>query len=266
MEDHLNDVMASIKKAILDSISDIDRIAILFSGGLDSSLLAHIAKDGLGKSNISLYTVGTPDSQDIENAQSAAKLLDLDIDMILVKAQDIRASLPEVSKVIGSQHPVKLSYELPLFLGMAKVSEKHVLSGQGADELFGGYARYLKMTETELEVALNKDYENLISQDIKMDHKVARHFDRTLITPYLDDSVVRSAQRTPVRYKVSEGQRKIILKDAANELELPKELTIRQKKSVQYSSGIIKELKKMAREQDIGVNELLKTIIHDNSV
>jgi hypothetical protein len=35
---------------------------------------------------------------------------------------------------------------------------------------------------------------------------------------------------------------------------------------VQYSSGIIKELKKMAREHDIGVNELLKTIIHDNSV
>ena len=264
MEDHIHDVKESIQRAVWASIENIDRIGILFSGGLDSSLLAHLVKLKLQSKDITLYTVGTPESWDIQNAQSAARLLELNLETILINANDITFSLPDLSRIIGSQHPVKLSYELPLYLGMARIDEKHVMSGQGADELFGGYARYLKMTEDELENALISDLKMLISQDIKMDIRVAQHFDRTLITPYLHDIVVESAQAVPPKYKVSNDQRKVILKDAAIALDLPREIAIRQKKAVQYSSGIIKELRNMARIKKMEVNELLEHIISKN--
>lgn len=265
MEDNLHNVMTSIKDAVLDSIENIDRVAVMFSGGLDSSLLAYIAKDHQKRTDITLYTVGTPDSWDIRNAEPTAILLGLNLKKILINSRDITSSIPAVSRIIESQHPVKLSFQLPLYLGMAKVSEKHVLSGQGADELFGGYSRYLDMTENELKVALKNDYDVLISRDIEMDRKVARHFNRKLITPYLDDNVVKSAQKVPIDYKVSNGYRKVILKEAALALGLPKNLANKEKKAIQYSAGIIKELKKMAREEDMEVRELLEGIISENT-
>jgi asparagine synthase (glutamine-hydrolysing) len=148
---------------------------------------------------------------------------------------------------------------------MAQVKEKNIVSGQGADELFGGYSRYLKMTQEELEFELEKDYETLVSQDIEMNHKVALHFDLTLITPYLDEAVVKSAQDIPLRYKVSDGQRKIILREVAKAFDLPPSMVNKEKKAVQYSSGIIKELRRLSKEQNMGVNELLNSIISENS-
>ena len=98
---------------------------------------------------------------------------------------------------------------------MANVKEDLILSGQGADELFGGYARYLKMEKDELQPALAKDLKMLVVQDIKMDLQIANHFKKSLKTPYLDEDVVSCAGNIPVEYKVNENQRKIILKKAA---------------------------------------------------
>jgi asparagine synthase (glutamine-hydrolysing) len=264
MKEHVFDLKRALSYSMSRSLKDIDTVAVLFSGGLDSSLLVQIIKKHLEDVNVVLYTVGTKDSQDIKGSESVASLLDLKPKNIIIDSQDILSAFPKLPGIIGTMHPVKLSYELPLYLGMAKVKEKNIVGGQGADELFGGYSRYLKMTKDELESELIKDYEILVSQDIKMDLKVAQYFHCTLITPYLDESVVKSAQKIPVRYKVSHGQRKIILKEVAKAFDLPKEMVNREKKAIQYSSGIIKELRRMSKERNMGVNELLNSLISEN--
>jgi asparagine synthase (glutamine-hydrolysing) len=119
------------------------------------------------------------------------------------------------------------------------------------------------MKENELEDALNADVEALIKQEIKMDYKIAKHFKKDLKTPYLHDDVVKCAQNIPVKYKVFNGERKIILKETALSFGLPKELVLRQKKAAQYSSGIIKELRRMAKRKKISVNELINELFHN---
>lgn len=240
---------------------DSNNIAILFSGGLDSSLLAHLVKLHIKVNNITLYTVCTTESQDLSNSESAAKLLGLKLVKIEIDSKDIESAIPNLASIIDSFHPVKISYELPLYLGLAKIDENCILTGQGADELFGGYARYLKMKENELEDALNADIGALIKQDIKMDYRMAKYFKKELKIPYLHKDVVKCAQNIPVKYKVFNNERKIILKEAALSFGLPEELVSRQKKAAQYSSGIIKELRKMAKRKKIGVNELIKGLI-----
>jgi asparagine synthase (glutamine-hydrolysing) len=262
MEKLIFSLNQSLSKSISMNIKDLNNIAILFSGGLDSSLLAYLVKLQIKDNNVTLYTVCTTESQDLFNSESAAKLLGLKLEKIKIDSEDLKSAISDLANIIESSHPVKISYELPLFLGLAKIEEKCVLTGQGADELFGGYARYLKMKENELEDALNSDVKTLIKQEIKMDYKIAKHFKKDLKTPYLYEDVVKCAQNIPIKYKVFNGERKIILKETALSLGLPKELVLRQKKAAQYSSGIIKELRKMAKRKKISVNELINELFH----
>jgi asparagine synthase (glutamine-hydrolysing) len=263
MEKLLSSLNQSLSKSISENIKDSNNIAILFSGGLDSSLLAHLVKLHFEDKNITLYTVCTKDSQDLSNSHSAAKLLELKLMKIEIDSKDIESAIPNLARIIESSHPVKISYELPLYLGLSKIKEKCTLTGQGADELFGGYSRYLKMKGDELEDALNADVKALINKEIKMDYKIAKHFKKDLKIPYLHEDVVKCAQNIPVKYKIFNGERKIILKDTALSLGLPKELVLRQKKAAQYSSGIIKELRRMAKRKKIGVNELINELYHN---
>ncbi len=244
MKKHLQELTASLSNAVSNCISGEKAIAILFSGGLDSSLLAWLAKK---HAEITLYTAGTSNSHDLTHAEQAAKLMDINLKCIKITEADIISAIPKLVDIIDTHHPVKISFELPLFLAIANIEEKLILSGQGADELFGGYARYLKMRKDELQTALAKDLKMLISEDIKMDLQIAKHFKKDLKTPYLHEDVVRCAGNIPIEYKVNENQRKIILKETALNLGLPRNIANKEKKAVQYSSGIIKELRKMAK-------------------
>jgi asparagine synthase (glutamine-hydrolysing) len=264
----MEECVAALKSSLCDSvkkcIGDAEAIGILFSGGLDSSLLAHLAKTYAEDARIRLYTVGTVVSHDMIKAKQASSILNMELRQVVVRGPEIESALPEVAEIIGSNHPVRLSFSLPLYFGLKSIREKVIFSGQGADELFGGYARYLKMGEPELEAALKGDVEELISKDIKMDYAIASHFRKNLRTPYLDDYFVAQAMAIPLQYKVNDGQRKIALREAAVQLGLSAELAQREKKAAQYSSGIIKELRHIAKRRGMQVNELIEHLLAEN--
>lgn len=261
MRNYITELKEALIFATMCSLNDLNEMAILFSGGLDSSLLAYLVKDNSKNTSITLYTIGTKESHDIRGSDAAAKLLGLKLKKILINSKDIASAIPILSRIIDSENPVKISYELPLYLALARIDEESVLSGQGADELFGGYARYLKMNKDELEKVLKKDIKTLINEEIMMDYRVADHFKKNLQIPYLHNEVVKTAQSIPIKYKVYDGERKIILKETALDLGLNPQLSNKKKKAIQYSSGIIKDLRKMAKQQKKGVNELIDGIL-----
>jgi hypothetical protein len=116
--------------------------------------------------------------------------------------------------------------------------------GQGADELFGGYRRYLETATLADDLA--RDIAGLEAQATR-DQSVAALFGVYLSMPYLDMRVVRAALAIPAGEKVRDGKRKVPLRRVA-ERHLPAEIAWHEKKAMQYGSGIWKVLQRLARK------------------
>jgi asparagine synthase (glutamine-hydrolysing) len=121
---------------------------------------------------------------------------------------------------------------------------KRILTGQGADELFGGYSRYLD-TPT-LATDLERDFAGL-EQQAERDQAIASLHGTYLSMPYLDMRVVRAARAIPAAEKIKDGHRKVPLRQVA-EHHIPAEFAWYEKKAMQYGSGVWKELQKLSRK------------------
>ena len=107
-----------------------------------------------------------------------------------IAEEDVAEAIPKLSELIKSQNPLTISFELPLYFICKYVREENVITGQGADELFGGYARYLKMKPEAAQEWMKKDVNRLADMGIHREISIARYFSKTLICPYLEDGIV----------------------------------------------------------------------------
>lgn len=118
-------------------------VGALLSGGLDSSLIvAHMVRAGGG--NVHTFSVGFEDDRLDERAAArrVASHLGTTHHERVVTAADAAADLPRV--VASMDQPLADYAALPTY-HIARFASQHVkvvLTGEGADELFGGYRRY----------------------------------------------------------------------------------------------------------------------------
>ena len=119
-------------------------VGVLLSGGLDSSLVAAIAQRWCRERGTVLQTfcVGTPESADLPAARAVAEFLGTDHHEAEHSPQDLVDALAETVRTIESFDPALVRSAVPNLL-LARLAARHVkvvLTGEGADELFAGYA------------------------------------------------------------------------------------------------------------------------------
>ncbi|MEM2976797.1 MAG: asparagine synthase-related protein [Thermoplasmata archaeon] len=234
----------ALSRAVERGQAGVSGGVLAFSGGLDSSLLALLmARQGRAPE---LCTVGLKGARDLAAAERAASLLGLEgrTVALVVEEGDVLEAVRRLRSLLPSATMMELAFTIPLFIVCARTRERVIFTGDGADELFGGYHRYLRMRPGELESALRADLERLIGNGIQRHRAIARSFGRELVTPYLDDEVVELARRIPPSEKVAGGERKLVLREAARLLGLPEELRGAPKRAAQYGSGVMKVLEK----------------------
>ena len=234
------------------------KTGVLFSGGLDSSLIAHLASR---YSDVVLYTAGTENSPDLEWARKASDILGLELREYVFTEEDVEEALREIMFAIEEPNAMNLAIGVPLYFatklaGMDGV--KVLLSGQGADELFGGYAKYLERPEL-----MERDLEELAERNLARDDKIAMINGVEGRFPYLALPVVTAALNTPQDLKVRDGIRKFVLKKAAEKLGLPKEIAESEKKAAQYGSGAQKILKKVGKKRGLSPRELAESLFRE---
>jgi asparagine synthase (glutamine-hydrolysing) len=216
-----------------------DEGIVALSGGVDSTLVARLACR-------ECMAVGLEGSHDLAQAAYAAELLGLDCTLVQIPQAGIESALPIVLGSIPKKDPVNTSIALTQYF-ITRWAGEHgyhrILTGQGADELFGGYSRYLE-TAT-LEADLKRDFAGL-EQQAERDQAIAALHGTYLSMPYLDIRVVRAAAAIPACDKVCGEKRKVPLRAIA-ERYIPKELAWYEKKAMQYGSGVAKELRRLAR-------------------
>jgi asparagine synthase (glutamine-hydrolysing) len=166
---------------------------------------------------------------------------------VTITEAEIEAALPVVINAIPDRSPVNAGIAVTEYF-VARWAGEHgyhrILAGQGADELFGGYSRYLE--SADLGADLERDFAGLEGQ-ARRDQAVGALFGTYLSMPYLDARVVRAAARIPASEKVRGGRRKIPLREVA-ERHISKDLAWYEKKAMQYGSGVWPVIRKLARK------------------
>jgi asparagine synthase (glutamine-hydrolysing) len=259
-KNELKELMISSVEKRIKEISDV---GIIFSGGVDSTIIAKLSQE-LG-ANTTLYTVGNETSIDMEYAIRTAKILDLPLKIKTLDVDDVRMYTELVLNAIEEFNIMKLGVGMPSYIAseMANIDDiKVVMSGQGADEIFAGYHRYIAFYEDEGEDAkkhLKEDVSNLYHVNLQRDDAVTMANSVELRVPYLDKDLVEMVMEMPMKYKMGNGKenlRKCILRELAADLNLPKEIVLRPKKAAQYGSGIHKLLVKKVLKDENYKNKL----------
>ena len=229
----------AIRTAVLLRSSDDSVVAL--SGGVDSSLIATIA----GRPCI---CVGISGSHDLIRAQEVAEVIGVDFTPIIIDPAEVKDALLRVIPLLPSPNPVDASIAATAFFlcrAATDMGYDRIISGQGADELFCGYTRYLE--STDLAADRRADIADLPRQ-MARDQGVAELFGIWVSLPYLDMRVVRAADQIPIQDMIRSGVRKFPLRKAASAF-VPEDIAWYEKKAMQYGSGIWKVIRDLARER-----------------
>ncbi len=160
-EDWIEDIHESLKLSVKrrKEIADVP-VGVLLSGGLDSSLLVGLLAEG-GYENLKTFTVGFDDQpeekgSEFEFSDPVAKQFNTEHYKFHVPNHDLIDRLPEA--VANMAEPMVGQDAIGFYLLGEQVSKevKVVQSGQGADEVFGGYFWYPQMHKAEGEDELTR--------------------------------------------------------------------------------------------------------------
>ncbi len=232
--------LAVILRAVIsEKVSGKENVGIMFSGGLDSAVIAVIARKYCEPT---LYTMGLEGSHDLEWGRDCAAVLDITWKGIEVLEKDIVQSLDRVQNVHCMDNPKWITTFVGFDIALGGISEEIVICGQGADELFGGYRKYIDRDDAD--AMMKRDLDELRMLEFPAYQKMASYYKKELLAPYIDERFVKFTDSIGIEQKIGERGNKIVLRDAAGLLGVPGMMANKPKKAMQYGSGISKVIKK----------------------
>ncbi|MFZ5648003.1 MAG: asparagine synthase B [Bacillota bacterium] len=226
---------AAVKKRL---VADVP-VGVFLSGGLDSSLIAAMARESV-EGELHSFAVGMAGCKDLEFSRVVARHLGTVHHTYEYQPGEVIEALPEVIYHLESYDPALVRSAIPTFF-VSRLASRHVkvvLSGEGADELFAGY-EYLRrpgcgdLNRELLTITSALHNTNLQRVDrMTMAHSIEGR------VPFLDVDVVRYALRLSGELKLPPGRpvEKWVLRKVA-ESYLPQRVVWREKEKFAYGTG-----------------------------
>lgn len=241
-------IVNAVKKRI------VPKFGVLFSGGVDSSLIAFVCKQL--KCNFTCYTVGIEGSDDILWAQKAAKEYNFNFKYKTLSLDELEIAVKDVVKTLNNADIVKASVGSVLYSAgkLAMSNNDNILfGGLGSEEIFAGYQRHDDALGNNNFEALHKEcwsgLKNMWQRDLARDFAIAKKLGLDLRTPFLDKNVIKTAMNIHPMYKLDKENKKIILRESAEFLGLKKEFAWRKKQAAQYGSNFVNGIEKLAKRK-----------------
>lgn len=255
-----------LQRSVKQRVSGLKQVAVAFSGGLDSSIIALLAKKfGV---EVHLISVSLKNQPEIEHAKKAAEALNLPLHIHLYSEKAVEEVLPKVLWLIEETNPVKTSIGIPVFWiaeEASKMGFRVMLAGQGADELFGGYKRYLndyiQYGEESVQKTIFNDIAGMYENNFERDSKICNFHNVELRLPFAAYQLAKFAAKLPLQLKIESPNdmlRKTVLRKMAEDIGLPHFIVKKPKRAIQYATGVNKVIKKLAKKEGYSTREYLQ--------
>ena len=210
-------------------------VDVLFSGGVDSSLLVWELRN---LPSLGLITVGLEGSADLDAARSAAGRLGRPWEPSVLTPAELDRLVPTISDELDGVSPTGRAVLVSLAAGLARSKAARVLCGQGVDELFLGYAHFRGLSPREAETRARLDLRRALDEDGPRAERVARRFGRTLRAPFLGPEFVAAAGSIPIERRLPGALTKECFRAFAQHRGLPAAIAERPKRAIQFGSGV----------------------------
>ena len=224
-------------RILTNAVNECKSDWIALSGGLDSSILAHLRKDQKPQT----MTIITKDflGTDLTFAQIIAKHLGLPLSLIQVSMEEVLDSINETIKILGNYNDIEIRNSIVPYIYLTTLKKKgvdSVITGDGADEVFAGYNFLLKKSDEEIGEELKR-----IKKIMHFPSKeIARSLNMKVETPFLNEELIKFSDDIEISKKINakDGEKfgKWILRETF-EKYLPNNITWREKSPMQDGSG-----------------------------
>ncbi|MBD3361178.1 hypothetical protein GF358_00090 [Candidatus Woesearchaeota archaeon] len=224
------------------------KFGILFSGGVDSTLIALICKKL--KTDFVCYSVGLEGSPDLVWAREIAKKYDFNHKINILKLKDMEALFKKTKKNLKHVDTLSVGVGSVLVsaIELAKKDKINTLfTGMGSEEIFAGYHFHDEAEDVHGECW--KRLKTMWQRDMFRDFSIANAMNVELVSPFLDEDLMLTAMRIPAKKKIDKKNKKIILREVAEDLGLAKKYAWRPKKAAQYGSYFDKCIEKLAKQK-----------------
>ncbi|CAI4221628.1 unnamed protein product [Auanema sp. JU1783] len=230
-------LIGSVEKRLMGN----RKFGFMLSGGLDSSLIASIATRFLSAKPVA-FSVGFEDSPDLENARRVAEFLNIEHRVLVITPQQCLDIIPEVVYALETFDPLIIRCGVAHYLlckHIAEISDvKVLLSGEGADELFGSYAYMQKAPNAfHLHKEMLRRLKHLHQYDVLRCDRATSCHGLEIRVPFLDKKFIDLVTRLPPTYKLMPMKlEKHVLRSAFTKW-LPEEVLWRSKEGFAEALG-----------------------------
>ncbi|KAK4430574.1 Asparagine synthetase [glutamine-hydrolyzing] 3 [Sesamum alatum] len=244
----------AFEKAVVKRLMTDVPFGVLLSGGLDSSLVASVASRYLADSEaaqwgsqLHTFCIGLKGSPDLKAAKEVADYLGTRHHEFHFTVQEGIDALAEVIYHIETYDVTTIRASTPMFLMSRKIRAlgvKMVLSGEGSDEIFGGYLYFHKApNKEEFHQETCRKIKALHLYDCLRANKSTSAWGVEARVPFLDKEFINVAMSIDPEWKMIRPDlgriEKWILRNAFDDEQnpyLPKHILYRQKE--QFSDGV----------------------------
>jgi asparagine synthase (glutamine-hydrolysing) len=244
VKDYINNIRETLENAVVKRLMSDVPLGAFLSGGLDSSIIAALVRKHVDR--LHTFSVGIEGSRDLEAARLVSRHLDTIHHEYILTEQEVREKLPEIIYYLESFDQDLVRSAIPCYFTSRLAADyvKVILTGEGADELFGGYTYYKDIEDADfLHRELRRSITSLHNINLqRVDRMTMAHAIEGRV-PFLDLSMIRLGQLIPPDMKIAGSPpiEKWILRKAFEDL-LPAEITWRIKEQFDEGSGTVEML------------------------
>lgn len=236
----MKDLTLKLKRLLEKSVRNNLADGILFSGGLDTGILAYI---GSKYKHLKAFTVAVNNkASDIKYSTGLAKRMGLKHHVYYSSMDELLQTMPELINILRTFDPMELRNSIIIYLALKLAKSKgtdSIMTGDGADELFAGYSYLWDKNDDELRAYT----EHLVKVMHFSSMELGKRLGIRVKAPYLDPVIIEFAlsigRTLKVNTKNGKTYGKWILRKTFENF-LPQEIVWRDKTAIEFGSGATK--------------------------